>query len=284
MNWHKAYDSIKPYMVRIETESGFGTGFLFAYTGNHALAAFATACHVIDDVEEWKKPLRIRHYVSGKVVFFDQSERVILTDRRRDTATILISASAFNLPPATLSLLPSDKIKKIGVEVGWTGFPSLSPADLCFFSGTVSFYNSDDESYFIDGVAINGVSGGPVFYVLQDETPQIVGVISAYVANRRGGEALPGLLKARDLTTLHSHINKIKSLEEAKKKETELRKQVSSEPSLPEATPQTATTPSPPKPLAPKKVGDRPNPEEKPSAPNRRVRKVRATRKATKKR
>jgi hypothetical protein len=229
MSWHKAYDCIKPYMVRIETETGFGTGFLFTYTANHSLAAIATACHVVDDVDEWKKPLRIKHYASDTTVYFEDATRVILTDRKRDTATILIPATAFVLPPATLPLLPSDKFKKIGVEVAWTGFPSLSPSDLCFFSGTVSFYKSDDESYFIDGVAINGVSGGPVFSTLHDETPQIIGVISAYVANRRGGEALPGLLKARDLTTVHKHINTIQSLAEAKEKETELQKQVSQE-------------------------------------------------------
>ena len=227
MSWHKAYEDIKPYMIRIETETGFGTGFLFAYTANHALAAFATACHVVDDIDDWKKPFRIRHYSTGKVVYFEDAARVILTDRQRDTATILVQTDQFNLPAATLPLLPSNKFKKIGVEVGWTGFPSLSPSDLCFFSGTVSFYKGNDDSYFIDGVAINGVSGGPVFSTLKDSTPQIIGVISAYVANRRAGEALPGLLKARDLTTVHKHINTIQSLDDAKKKEDELQKQVS---------------------------------------------------------
>mgnify|MGYP001407065978 CR=1 FL=1 len=245
MSWHKAYDNIKPFMVRIETETGFGTGFLFSYTANHALAAFATACHVVADVDEWKKPLKISHYTTGKVVYFDGTERVILTDRARDTATILAPSTRFDLPAAVLPLLPSTKFKKIGVEVGWTGFPSLSPTDLCFFSGSVSFYNSDDDSYFIDGVAIHGVSGGPVFSMLDDSTPQIIGVISAYVANRRGGEALPGLLKARDLTTIHKHISAIQSLDDAKEKEDELQEQVTKEsaPSEPEAK----TTMIPPK-------------------------------------
>ena len=229
MSWHKAYELIKPYMMRIETESGFGTGFLFTYSSNNSLAAIATACHVIEDADDWKKPLKIRHYATGKVVYFESKDRVILKDRGRDTATIIIASGKFDLPKVTLPLLPSDKIKKIGVELGWTGFPSLSPTDLCFFSGAVSFYQQSDDSYLIDGVAINGVSGGPVFSTLADESPQIVGVISAYISNRREGGNLPGLLKARDLTTLHEHIQSFKSLDEAKEKEDEVEKEMSDE-------------------------------------------------------
>lgn len=233
--WYKVYEKLKPYMVRIETETGFGTGFLFGYAANHSLAAFATACHVVEDVEEWRKPIKIRHYTSGKVAYFENAERVILLDHMKDTATILVKPSAFNLPPATLPLLPSDKSKKIGVDVGWAGFPALSPYDLCFFSGSVSFYRSDYSSYLIDGVAINGVSGGPVFSGLEDSTPQIIGVISAYMANRRPGEALPGLLRAQDLTIVHEHIKTLQSLDDAKQKEDELQKKVSKESAPPVA-------------------------------------------------
>ncbi len=131
------------------------------------------------------------------------------------------------MPPTTLSLLPSSKRKKIGVEVGWTGFPSLSASDLCFFSGTVSFYKSRENTYLIDGVAINGVSGGPVFSVLSKSKPQIIGVISAYIANKRGDDSLPGLLMASDLTAVHNHIKALQDFEEAKQKEDELQKKVS---------------------------------------------------------
>lgn len=254
MPWHKAYDSIKPYMVRIETETGFGTGFLFGYTENHTLAAFATACHVVEDVDDWKKPLRIRHYTTGDVVYFEDEKRVVLLDRDRDTATILVHATSFNLPPATLALLPSDKFKKIGIPVAWTGFPRLSPADLCFFTGTVSFYKQAYDSYLIDGVAINGVSGGPVFSMLQDSTPQIVGVISSYVANRRGGDSLPGLLKAQDLTTIHKHISTIKSLDDAKQKEEQLQDKVSQDSTPPEPAAKESVEPPTEAPPSKKKV------------------------------
>ena len=214
-------------MVRVETETGFGTGFLFAYNANHTLAAFATACHVVGDVEEWNKPIKIRHYTTKKVSYFENADRLIITDRQRDTATIFIRSTAFDLPSSTLPLLPSSKYKKIGVEVGWIGFPNLSALDLCFFSGKISFYKHKNDIYLIDGVAINGVSGGPVFSVLNDSTPQIIGVISAYIANIRGGDSLPGLLRVSNLTTVHNHIKTLQSLDDAKQKEEELQKKVS---------------------------------------------------------
>ena len=128
-----------------------------------------------------------------------------------------------------MSLLPSSKRKKIGVEVGWTGFPSLSASDLCFFSGTVSFYKSRENTYLIDGVAINGVSGGPVFSVLSKSAPQIIGVISAYIANIRGGDSLPGLLMASDLTAVHNHIKKLQNFDDARQKEEEIQTKLRAE-------------------------------------------------------
>jgi hypothetical protein len=69
------------------------------------------------------------------------------------------------------------------------------------------------HAYLIDGVAINGVSGGPVFYHTGSEV-QIVGVISAYVANRATGDTLPGLSIAQDVAHFHSVDLRVKSLDE----------------------------------------------------------------------
>ncbi len=64
--------------------------------------------------------------------------------------------------------------------------------------------------------------GGPVFSVLSKSKPQIIGVISAYIANKRGDDSLPGLLMASDLTAVHNHIKALQDFEEAKQKEDEL--------------------------------------------------------------
>jgi hypothetical protein len=103
----------------------------------------------------------------------------------------------------------------VGAEVGWLGFPAVAPYSLCFFSGNISARQEWRHAYLIDGVAINGVSGGPVMYSTEAEGVQIVGSISAYVSNRATGEALPGLAIARDVSYLHDSISNIKSLDEA---------------------------------------------------------------------
>ena len=77
-----------------------------------------------------------------------------------------------------------------------------------------------DKAYLIDGVAINGVSGGPVFTVFKNMI-MIIGVVSAYAPNRATGEALPGLCIARDVKNLHDELNKFKNFDEAKEEEAE---------------------------------------------------------------
>lgn len=100
----------------------------------------------------------------------------------------------------------------LGVDVGWLGFPALYPASLCFFSGAVSARLEYSRTYLIDGVAIHGVSGGPVFHTSHSGEPQIIGCVSAYHANRAAGETLPGLLRAQDVSHFHgvaAHVNDI---------------------------------------------------------------------------
>lgn len=229
MEWHIAYSKIKPYLVRINTENGFGTGFLFAFNKDHSLAAIATAAHIVEHSNNWRKPLKIGHYDSRKIEFYNEDNRVIWLDINRDAATILVVASSLPFPSATLPMMDHTKYKSIGVEMGWVGFPSLVPDELCFFSGKISCWLDDEECYLIDGVAINGVSGGPVFDQLEDSTPEVVGVVSAYVPNRLQVDTLPGLLRAQDIAPFYKHIQNLKSLDEAKEKEIETQKEIDRE-------------------------------------------------------
>lgn len=77
-------------------------------------------------------------------------------------------------------------------------------------------------AYLIDGVAINGVSGGPVMYGTETDGIQIVGTVSAYQANRVTGETLPGLLIAQDVSHFHTVASTVQSLDEASKKKAEI--------------------------------------------------------------
>lgn len=123
---------------------------------------------------------------------------------------------------------------KVGNEVGWLGFPAIPRADLCFFGGRVSAYLEDEAAYLVDGVAINGVSGGPAFCF--PEAPTIMGILSAYVPNRATGQTLPGLSVVRDVSHLHELLQDFKSVEDAKREETP--------PSAPPAPPSDAPKPA----------------------------------------
>jgi secreted trypsin-like serine protease len=97
----------------------------------------------------------------------------------------------------------------------YVGFPGIEPDTLCLFSGNISARQT--ARYLIDGVAIHGVSGGPVIH-LHGSGLRIVGVVSHYRANRLAGDPLPGLLYAQDVSHFHEVIKEIRSLEEGQRK------------------------------------------------------------------
>jgi hypothetical protein len=94
---------------------------------------------------------------------------------------------------------------------------------LCFFTGSISAFLRSEDCYLIDGVAINGVSGGPVF-ADDKELPEIIGTVSAYMPNRVGDATLPGLLRAQDISAYQETISRIRTLDEAREKEKEASK------------------------------------------------------------
>ncbi len=223
MNWSEVVKKVTPYIVKIETPIGHGTGFLCLYNNSKSLCGIATAAHVVSYADEWQQPIRIQYYPEGSTLLLKEERRVIFIDEGTDSAVILLSTGVLNFPEDIIPLLPSGSPIGIGDEVGWLGFPALESNTLCFFSGNISARQEARNAYLIDGVAINGVSGGPVIYSTPTEGVQIVGEVSAYRANRATGEALPGLLVAQDLSHFHRVISHIKSIDEAnrKKRETE---------------------------------------------------------------
>jgi len=217
--WHMAFEQIAPYVVKIITPQGSGTGFLVAVSGNKHLVGIATATHVLDFAHYWEQPIRIEHAKSGETIFLNNADRFVEVNYKRDIASIVIPNGKLPFPSETLGIIAEDKYIKIGVELGWVGFPAIAQNNLCFFSGTVSSWVEEDGFYFVDGVAINGVSGGPAFCI-KDNKVHLIGVVSAYVPNRATGATLPGLCVVRDVQPLNKMITELKSLEEAKKTET----------------------------------------------------------------
>jgi hypothetical protein len=217
--WHVAFETVEPYVVKIITPNGSGTGFLFVSTENQELIGIATAAHVIDLPHYWEQPIRVQHFKSAKTLFLNHLDRSIDINYARDTASIVFRRGDLPFPDQMLPIIPEDKRLKVGVEVGWMGFPAITPENLCFFSGNTSCWVGTDGFYFVDGVAINGVSGGPTFAINQDNKVQIIGLVSAYVPNRATGAQLPGFCVVRDILPLYQTIKTLQSFEEAKKQE-----------------------------------------------------------------
>lgn len=122
-------------------------------------------------------------------------------------------------PDSSLTLAPQGKHLTVGNEIGWLGFPAIPAADLCFFSGRISAWSESLGAYFVDGNAINGVSGGPAVAVVAGDL-FLVGVVSAYAPNRATGESLPGLAIVRSVERFHHEVAAISTLGQAQAQET----------------------------------------------------------------
>ena len=223
MEWHHIVSKVTPHIVKIETQNGYGTGFLFLYNEDKTFCGIATALHLVKEADNSQQPIQIRHYISGQIILLQANNRTIITDPATDSAVILFFKGTFPLPSPEdlINLLPSDFIISIGVEVGWLGFPGVAPDNLCFFSGNISARQEYRKAYLIDGVSIHGVSGGPVIYGSVADGTQIVGMVTEYHPNRATGETLPGLLIAQDVSHFHDVASQVQSVDEANKKKAE---------------------------------------------------------------
>lgn len=222
MNWDDVVHKVTPHIVKIEPPDGSGSGFLLSYNENKSWCAVATANHVVSNADNWQQPIKIHNHDFSKTAFLTVGQRVILNDYRTDSSVILFESSQLPLPPELIPLRSLDTRLSIGVEVGWLGYPAIEAGTLCFFSGNVSARRDDLKAYLIDGVAINGVSGGPVICSTVADGVQIVGVMTAYRVNRATGGQLPGLSFAQDVSHFHGVIQHIRSVDEANRKKREL--------------------------------------------------------------
>ncbi len=217
----KGLETVEPYVVRISTPSVVGTGFLFAQSQDGSLIGIATAAHVLSYAHLWEQPLRIQHHKSGKTLMLRVPDRAILLQEEMDTGAVVFKPEDIPFPKSEPELSPVGKYLAITAEIGWVGFPAVSPNDLCFFSGRISAWIQSQGAYLVDGVAINGVSGGPAFWPVTDDKVHVIGVVSAYAPSRTMGETLPGLSIIRDVRQFQSLIKTFRSMDEAKEEEAE---------------------------------------------------------------
>ncbi|MHC4394969.1 MAG: serine protease family protein [Planctomycetota bacterium] len=200
LSWADALEKIKPYIFRISTPNGHGSGFQVHCSDNWC--GVATALHVIKHALDWDEPIKVYHYASKETTWVRLSmvpdHCYFCRHDERDLAIILFKKNELTVESGFLDLIPPKQRIKQGIHIGWCGFPALAPDELCFFAGHISSYLEKEESYLVDGVAINGVSGGPAFYLLvSEDNPLVCGIVSAYIPNIATGKLLPGVCVIR---------------------------------------------------------------------------------------
>jgi hypothetical protein len=224
-NWNSgavfsdAIISIKPRVVKISTAHGSGTGFFVSSSKDGSLCAIATAAHVVEHPHYWEEPIRILDYEAKETRLLRATDRAIFLEQGIDTAAVVFAPQNMTVPELNLPLTPEGKYLRPGNEIGWLGFPGIAPDVLSFFSGRISGWIQARKSYLVDGVAINGVSGGPAFWAPDPGYLAIVGVVTAYIPNRATGETLPGLCEIRDVAQFQELAKQFKNLDEAKENE-----------------------------------------------------------------
>lgn len=228
MEWHDAIDKVKPYLFKIKTPDGYGTGFQIFYSKETNTVGLATAYHVIEHSYQWHEPIKVVNHVKQKEQLLDYDDRYINVLSNRDLAFIVFKYQDDDPIEEQLNRLPNNKRLKQGAHMGWCGFPSVSPNDLCFFTGYCSTWRDDTKSYLVDGVAINGVSGGPAIYITGNQV-SICGVVTEYRPNVSGGAVLPGVCLIRDTGPFETVLKEYKKMDDDIKaaKEESVKKKVS---------------------------------------------------------
>jgi hypothetical protein len=219
MEWHEAIAEIKPHIFHISTPQGSGTGWLVSLSKSSDLCAIATAAHVVDYAHFWELPIRVTHAATGKSVLVREADRALFLNNDIDSAALVIHREGLTVPDSTIDLMSDGFVIKPGVEVGWMGYPAFHQTEPCFFSGRISLYDEQRKRYLVDGVAINGVSGGPTFRIGYKKV-EMIGIVSAYWANRSTGELLPGLAVIQDVSQYYDVTRRFKSMDEVKAVET----------------------------------------------------------------
>ncbi len=216
--WASALEFVKKYAFKIATPGGSGTGFMLTAPNSQGFCGVATANHVVSHAHQWEEPIKLIHAESGDTVILHNAERFIFANAQQDLAVIVFVNKKFDLPETDPTLLPEDEHLKPGIQIGWAGYPAIAPNDFSFFSGDISCFLEKNVAYLVDGVAINGVSGGPAYCVFPENVVNFVGVVTAYIPNRATGESLPGVCFVSAISPLYHIVKEIKSREEAEDK------------------------------------------------------------------
>lgn len=191
--WHEAADRVGSSTFRLHTDKAMGTGFLMMVGKGDSghMAVLATAWHVVDDAVAGTS-MRICDRSGTEIARSHGGNMAVMEVGAGLDSAILIVTSKDQIfsEEQLLPILPIEVQLAQGAEIGWMGYPGIVEPELCFFHGHIAGMLKKPPVYLVDGVAINGVSGGPVF----DDRCHLVGLVSAYLPNRVDeGTTLPGV-------------------------------------------------------------------------------------------
>ncbi len=213
--WYEIAERASRSVFRIRAGGNLGTCFLGSVarhreSGTH-LCLFVTAWHVVEAAETDGSEIEVLRH-DGTVIA-----------ARSENDTQIIPMDPFTFDSAGVFMQTGGEVLKLedcvplfgtgtllrGAEVGWVGFPSVRKGELCFFHGHISGYSKEPAAYLVDGVAVGGCSGGPVF----DRYGATVGLVSAYLPDvRRGARervVLPGLSSIAPIAAVRMWLEEV---------------------------------------------------------------------------
>lgn len=196
------------FLIEIGTTTGTCFAVLISPTKNKRkkVYTFATAWHVIEKLARTNKPIKLVTADKNKAYEIMPDSYTIFREGPKEFDTGIIEVTSERVLVSENDLLPmldfEERLPR-GAEIGAVGFPGLADEEFCFFRGVISGYSKRPQAYLVDGVVLNGVSGGPAV----DQKARIIGLVSSYLPNRIDRHTtLPGLTTLIPISSIESLI------------------------------------------------------------------------------
>ncbi len=103
--WAQAVDTMKPYIFKVLTPYGRGTGFQLSISEETGLCGIATALHVVEHADDWEEPIKIEHFSSSKSILLKATDRAIAIHTGMDLAFIIFRNQDFPLQQVSIPLI-----------------------------------------------------------------------------------------------------------------------------------------------------------------------------------